>query len=555
MSDADPTANGYPPRAESAPSDLHVPADISVPEFLEAAETGEPGYEYPAQPGSGGASAWPAWPGAARPAGWFLSVPREAAPLGTPGMEPARPDNRLNEPDEAEYQEYQEYADDAEHPEYDEYQYPGADDARPYDNWPHEPVVGPTEALRGRAGGPGFRVPAGSGYGLRDATDRSGWQIADGLWRDCGISWDSADGRTPEQDAPWTGQPRDASPPPQQAFPLGAPTTADAPTRPEALAPQTITPPVTPAPEAAIPPPAGPLTDDLPRRAARPLRPEVPPLPRPGQAAPRGTARAPFPARDIPQYASAQQAPALPPQPAGPGEWRSRYDRQAWDDQQSTPRHPYQRRQWEDPQSWEEPTAVPAFPARRRARGRKAWQVVRIGVPVGVIVAVGAGALVMLTGKTHEVLGPSGNQSPASPGTTATTSKAGAGPLSSTSMARPAPLAFPGYPGKQGSESVNSIASAGGVQVAVGTAGGQAAIWRRDNGGAWSLMTGANAVTQEPAGTTLTSVAHGQAGWLAVGDVSPVPFGGSGTAKAPVVLTSADGRTWHAVTGSSAAFA
>src|SRR5260370_32585699 len=103
MTDADPTANGYPLRAESAPRDLYVPADISVPEFQEAAETGEPGYDSPAQPGSGGASARPAWPGAARPAGWFLSVPREAAPLGTPGMEPAPPDNPLNEPGEGEH--------------------------------------------------------------------------------------------------------------------------------------------------------------------------------------------------------------------------------------------------------------------------------------------------------------------------------------------------------------------------------------------------------------------------------------------------------------------
>src|SRR5262249_50214745 len=162
---------------------------------------------------------------------------------------------------------------------------------------------------------------------------------------------------------------------------------------------------------------------------------------------------------------------------------------------------------------------TPAFPARRRPRGRRAWQAARIGVPVGVIVAVGAGALVMLTGKTHEVLAPSGNQSTASLST-----PPAAGRATGAGGAQPRPLAFPGYPGQQGSESVNSIAAAGGAQIAVGSADGHAAIWRRDNGGAWSLVTGVSAVTQSPAGTVLTSVAHGQAGWLAVGDISPVSF-------------------------------
>jgi hypothetical protein len=115
-----------------------------------------------------------------------------------------------------------------------------------------------------------------------------------------------------------------------------------------------------------------------------------------------------------------------------------------------------------------------------------------------------------------------------------------------------APRAFPGYPGKQGSVSVNSIASASGVQVAVGSADGSPAIWRRDNGGAWSLVTGVTAVTQQTPGAILTSVTHGQAGWLAVGDVAPVSFGNSGTAQAPVVLTSADGLSWQAATGSEA---
>ena len=106
MTDADPRANGYPPRAEfapqapvpvpvnSSPDDASPRVPVHSPEIDEAAETGEPGYGSLAQPGSGGATAWPAWPGVARPAGWFLSVPREAAPLGPADREPARPDNR-----------------------------------------------------------------------------------------------------------------------------------------------------------------------------------------------------------------------------------------------------------------------------------------------------------------------------------------------------------------------------------------------------------------------------------------------------------------------------
>jgi len=39
-----------------------------------------------------------------------------------------------------------------------------------------------------------------------------------------------------------------------------------------------------------------------------------------------------------------------------------------------------------------------------------------------------------------------------------------------------------------------------------------------------------------------------------VGDVDPVAFGGAGTAQAPVVLTSRNGRSWHSVVGNAGAF-
>src|SRR3954447_23270058 len=231
MTDADPRSNGFPPRAEfaapetpalvnSAVADASPHLPTRVPEFHETAEKGEPGYGSPAQPGSGGASAWPAWPGVARPAGWFLSVPREAAPLGTTDTEPARPDNQSADddlpvppvptapvpapawlPQAPRAQESPSPRDDQPGGDWPEYDQLAGDDTQGWTARPRYPratarrvpVVGPTEALRGRAGGPGFRVPAGYGFGVQDPANRSGWQIADELWRDSGITWDSAD--------------------------------------------------------------------------------------------------------------------------------------------------------------------------------------------------------------------------------------------------------------------------------------------------------------------------------------------------------------------------
>ena len=83
---------------------------------------------------------------------------------------------------------------------------------------------------------------------------------------------------------------------------------------------------------------------------------------------------------------------------------------------------------------------------------------------------------------------------------------------------------------------VNGLAAAGGQQVAVGSADGYPAIWRKPPGGSWALVS----PPQASAGTALralTSVTHGPAGWLAVG------------APGPVVMTSADGTTWQAAAG------
>ncbi|HMD23240.1 MAG TPA: MFS transporter [Streptosporangiaceae bacterium] len=104
---------------------------------------------------------------------------------------------------------------------------------------------------------------------------------------------------------------------------------------------------------------------------------------------------------------------------------------------------------------------------------------------------------------------------------------------------RPVPLAsIPGVVIRQ--VAVNALASAGGQQIAVGSADGYPAIWRKARsgpgevgGGSWALVSSLSLVAGEPGLAALTSVTHGPAGWLAVG----VP--------GPVVYTSADGTTWQ----------
>src|SRR5215472_16536940 len=133
MTDATSQADGHAPGAESA---QRANPDLD----------GTPGYgaaaggTAPTAPDFGEASAWPGWPGVARPAGWFLSAPGEAAPPARPGMEPVRAD-----------------AGPEPNPE------PGprhsADPDEPGSDETDDQVVGPTPALRGRAGGPGFVVP------------------------------------------------------------------------------------------------------------------------------------------------------------------------------------------------------------------------------------------------------------------------------------------------------------------------------------------------------------------------------------------------------------
>ena len=81
-------------------------------------------------------------------------------------------------------------------------------------------------------------------------------------------------------------------------------------------------------------------------------------------------------------------------------------------------------------------------------------------------------------------------------------------------------------------ETVSGIAVAGNEQIAVGSANGYPAVWRRVSDGPWTLVS---SLTQVSAGTDLaelSAVTHGPHGWLAVG-------------PGPLVLTSADGTTWR----------
>ena len=81
-------------------------------------------------------------------------------------------------------------------------------------------------------------------------------------------------------------------------------------------------------------------------------------------------------------------------------------------------------------------------------------------------------------------------------------------------------------------EAVESIAVAGSEQVAVGSADGYPAVWRRVSDGPWSLVSSLDQVSGGPDLAGLSAVTHGPRGWLAVG-------------PGPVVLTSTDGTKWQ----------
>jgi serine/threonine protein kinase len=166
-------------------------------------------------------------------------------------------------------------------------------------------------------------------------------------------------------------------------------------------------------------------------------------------------------------------------------------------------------------------------PRRRRQPGRA---VVRVGLPLAVLAA--AMAVILAATRTHT-------------GTPAAVNADNAG--NSVNAAGPrgpaCASAFSGYPGRHGSVTVTSIATAGDTRLAVGGADGQPAIWRCASGG-WELVSAAIAGTLDRA--TLSSVAHGPDGWMAIGEA------GSGPGQHPVAATSPDGVSWRLADGPAA---
>jgi hypothetical protein len=96
-------------------------------------------------------------------------------------------------------------------------------------------------------------------------------------------------------------------------------------------------------------------------------------------------------------------------------------------------------------------------------------------------------------------------------------------------------------------QAVNAVAAGQGLDVAVGSANGRPAVWVAAPGGAWSPAVGATAAVFGRQGlATLSGVTAGGDGWLAVG--GPV----AGAPPHPIVVSSADGRTWRTMDGAKA---
>lgn len=87
---------------------------------------------------------------------------------------------------------------------------------------------------------------------------------------------------------------------------------------------------------------------------------------------------------------------------------------------------------------------------------------------------------------------------------------------------------------------MNGVAAAGDVQVAVGSADGYPAIWRRQDGGSWTLVSSPALTSGQGHLAALTGVTRGPKGWLAVG------------APGSLAFTSADGVTWQPAAGNIA---
>ncbi|MFI0350649.1 hypothetical protein [Actinomadura sp. 9N407] len=86
---------------------------------------------------------------------------------------------------------------------------------------------------------------------------------------------------------------------------------------------------------------------------------------------------------------------------------------------------------------------------------------------------------------------------------------------------------------------VTAVGASADRAVAVGSTGGDAAVWTSQDGTAWTRGQGAQNVLSRKGTQQLTSVTSGKAGWLAVGSDQVNP-------RRPLVVTSADGAAWQA---------
>ncbi|MEW2355408.1 hypothetical protein [Spirillospora sp. NPDC029432] len=86
---------------------------------------------------------------------------------------------------------------------------------------------------------------------------------------------------------------------------------------------------------------------------------------------------------------------------------------------------------------------------------------------------------------------------------------------------------------------VMAVGAAADRAVAVGSSGGDAAVWTTQDGKRWARGQGGDNVLSRTGTQQLTGVTAGPAGWLAVGSDQVNP-------RRPLVVTSADGTTWEA---------
>ena len=141
-----------------------------------------------------------AWPGIAAPAGWFLRVKEVPPPIS------ASPPSSVPSP----------------------HREPDGSWSSPLPSATPGParVLGPTEALGGHPGGPGFQPGRTGGPARRPTAGLSPWQISQQLWSEAGIQWDqrpAARTRPPHPAMPAQFPPVEptATPPPPKHVPGG----------------------------------------------------------------------------------------------------------------------------------------------------------------------------------------------------------------------------------------------------------------------------------------------------------------------------------------------